>query len=717
LSKGDGVEQVSTTQCHVSIYAPNGQDSFAFHANDVGTSLLSVETTKDLHHAVGSFTLTLDARVGEDGRRWDERIPRRALVFIHMDRAGSAPDAGDTTVMIGFTDRHGVQEAYGQAAPLRRCVLSGRELSSVILDAMLWFHPALAGHPEYGTVTIENALLGPVQLALIANPALVEAGLDPKQAVRLILNTYLFAGGETPPALHPGPGEMPVPQRPLITIDLPGMPLARLLDLNADAWSTFQPVIVPLAQFPTGVGSLWNYLHLYVDRHFQEFFTRIEEGQCRIHFRGKPFLHDKMVSGSRFKSTQAEPTLHTIELDPADILSQQLSRDTTQVYNVFAVIPRGFSDEFTMANFRQVILPQVVTEPDEPSFIGRYGLRIMEVRSMYLSPFAPGPPPGTAVPPPQALKPPPGAATTYAPLANQIAAQYGIPDALRPWFVASIEQESYWNPIAVGTSGEKGLGQLMAGTAAQMGVPHDFDPVNSLTGAARYWQYLRSFPYIGDNPLLILAGYNAGPGAVQAAGGRVPASAEQHVRAVTSIYARNQSLAGGTPPPLPSTTAGGTPPPLPSTTAVSGSNMFDALPMIEAAQQWARILRTWYDMGGELLSGTIVVRGQASWNIGHRLFCRHALEGPWEAYIEGVHHTYDVRSGQYLTVLRVTRGWYLSAAWARQMRTEGKTTVQRATGGPPTAAPGRGAQGGAADDQTRFAGTPLLGVRPGREEE
>jgi Transglycosylase SLT domain len=705
------VDQVSTTQCHVSIYAPNGKDSFAFSADEVGTSLLSVETTKDLHHAVGSFTLTLDARLGDDGRRWDERIPRRSLVFIHMDRDGSAPDAGDSTVMIGLTDGHGVQENYGQAAPMRRVVLTGRELSCVILDAMLWFHPALAGHPEYGTLTIDNALKGPVQLALIANPALVASGLDPTQAIRLILNTYLFAGGDTPAALHPGPGDMPVPQRPLITIDLPGMPLARLLDLNADAWSTFQPVIVPMAQFPTGVGSLWNYLHLYVDRHFQEFFTRIEDGQCRIHFRGKPFLHAKTVSGSRFKSATgpasdtAEPTLHTIELDPDDIVSQQLSRDTTQVYNVFAVIPRGFSDEFTMANFRQVILPQVVIEPDEPSFVGRYGLRIMEVRSMYLSPFAQGPPPSTALPPPRALKPAPASAATYAPLANQIAAQYGIPDALRPWFVASIEQESYWNPNATGTLDEKGLGQLRAGTAAQMGVPHDFDPVNSLTGAARYWQYLRSLPYIGDNPQLILAGYNAGPGAVQAAGGRVPASADQHVRAVTAIYTRNQSVPGGTANPVP------------STMAVSGTNMFDALPMIDAAQQWAAILRTWYDMGGELLSGTIVVRGQAVWNVGHRLFCRHSLAGPWEAYIEGVHHTYDVRTGQYLTILRVTRGWYLSAAWARQMRQEGKTTVTSATGGPPTRDPGSAVPESALGNEARFEGTPILGVRPRREAE
>jgi hypothetical protein len=669
------VEQVSTTRCRVSIVAPNGR-YFSFDPAEVAMGLLSVETNKDLNQAVGSFTLTFDGRVDREGRRWDERIPRRALVFIYMERLGTDDQGDDTTVMVGFTDTHSMQEQYTQAAPRRRVTIAGRETSCVILDATLYFDPYLAANPQAGTVTIQVATHGPVKLSLIADPTLVEGRLTPQVALRKILDYFLFVGGEAPVSQNgSAPDGIPLPQAPLITLDVPNRALTDVLDPNYNAWNTFVPdVTVPLSHFPAAVGSLWNYLHLYIDRNFQEFFTRIEQGTCKIHFRGKPFKHEYVDSGTRFKTTGQEPTLSTLDLDPADILTQQLARDTSQVYNIFKVLPRGFSNSHGQANWRYKIQPQVVAEAEHPSFVGRYGVRLMEVQSMYLSPYDPEPGPAAAPPPAQPLKPSPVAKVPYADLANQIAEQQGIPAPLRPWFVASIERESSWNPNAKGTSGEKGLGQLMPGTIAQVGgITDPFDPVQSLTGAAKYWNYLRSLPNIGNNPQLILAGYNAGPGNVR--NGQVPKSAEPHVRAVTAIVPRYQGMAGTTPPP-------------PSPVAAQADSV--TLPMVETANQWAAILRAWYDMGGELFSGTLVVRGHPQWNIGHRLLCSRDPRGPWEAYIEGCSHRYDVRTGQYITVLRITRGWHLSPAWTLQLVEEGQTTIEDATGGPPTLDPETG---------------------------
>ena len=89
--------QVMTTDCTVTIYAPSGKQ-FLFEAKEVATGLLSVETQKDMGQAVGSFTLTFDGRRDSEGRRWDERIPRRSLVFITMRRSlqGEGPDRDDT---------------------------------------------------------------------------------------------------------------------------------------------------------------------------------------------------------------------------------------------------------------------------------------------------------------------------------------------------------------------------------------------------------------------------------------------------------------------------------------------------------------------------------------------------------------------------------------------------------------------------------------------
>ena len=89
-------------------------------------------------------------------------------------------------------------------------------------------------------------------------------------------------------------------------------------------------------------------------------------------------------------------------------------------------------------------------------------------------------------------------------------------------FETLIERESALNPKAVSSKGAKGLGQLMPGTARDLGVADPFDPIANLDGSARYLlEQLRRFGSVE----LALAAYNAGPGAVAKHGG-VPPFAE-----------------------------------------------------------------------------------------------------------------------------------------------------------------------------------------------
>ena len=106
----------------------------------------------------------------------------------------------------------------------------------------------------------------------------------------------------------------------------------------------------------------------------------------------------------------------------------------------------------------------------------------------------------------------------YRALAIQAASRYGIPEDL---FLRQIQQESSWNPNALSPAGAIGLGQLMPGTAADLGVDPR-DPAQNLDGAARYMR--QQHDKFGDWELA-LAAYNAGPGNVQKHGG-VPPFAE-----------------------------------------------------------------------------------------------------------------------------------------------------------------------------------------------
>jgi hypothetical protein len=108
---------------------------------------------------------------------------------------------------------------------------------------------------------------------------------------------------------------------------------------------------------------------------------------------------------------------------------------------------------------------------------------------------------------------------------------YGIPQAL---VRAVIKTESDFDPHVVSSVGAQGLMQLMPGTAKMMGVSDVWDPRQNIMGGARYLQTLakRFCRTPGGNrdelvcsleeKIKVLAGYHAGPGAVEKYGGMPP---------------------------------------------------------------------------------------------------------------------------------------------------------------------------------------------------
>jgi Transglycosylase SLT domain/D-alanyl-D-alanine carboxypeptidase/Putative Flp pilus-assembly TadE/G-like len=85
---------------------------------------------------------------------------------------------------------------------------------------------------------------------------------------------------------------------------------------------------------------------------------------------------------------------------------------------------------------------------------------------------------------------------------------------------AQLYAESGFNPFARSPAGAEGIAQFMPGTADAIGLADPFDPVAAIDAQAHLMSDL--LKQFGGKVALALAGYNAGPGAVERYGGIPP---------------------------------------------------------------------------------------------------------------------------------------------------------------------------------------------------
>ena len=105
--------------------------------------------------------------------------------------------------------------------------------------------------------------------------------------------------------------------------------------------------------------------------------------------------------------------------------------------------------------------------------------------------------------------PPKLSSASVQPYVKEAAEKYNLDPAL---IEAVIKQESAYDAGAESYVGAQGLMQLMPETAKELGVENSFDPRQNVMGGAKYLRQMMD--QFDGNLTKVIAGYNAGPGAV-----------------------------------------------------------------------------------------------------------------------------------------------------------------------------------------------------------
>jgi soluble lytic murein transglycosylase-like protein len=107
--------------------------------------------------------------------------------------------------------------------------------------------------------------------------------------------------------------------------------------------------------------------------------------------------------------------------------------------------------------------------------------------------------------------------------------------------LAVIGIESAGKPAAVSGAGAQGLMQLIPATATRFGVGDSTDPAQNIKGGVAYLDWL--LKEFNNDPLMVLAAYNAGEGAVKANAGVPPfAETRDYVPKVLAAWQVAQGL-------------------------------------------------------------------------------------------------------------------------------------------------------------------------------
>lgn len=421
---------IRSTSCTVTITTPDNISTgrsrqYVFstspYSYEVGGeypgTLLSAQVSLSLDKIPNTFRLTF-AFDPVRGQSWGRMIPQHSLVVIRMGSTSGHNALEDSTafvgniVMVGLTGPPQDVETYHSANISRSTTIQGRGIEAALDDARVWHAPYLEIHKDTISQELRNSAVselgdifsGTIQWAR----RVITKQMDPREAALACLAYY--AGNMDTGLINMGlPGGRKIKSMLLAgdsSIDemesaytqfVPG----RNLPLNEpkgwpDDWTSISEAIGERLEHPTaahnpgGQMSILSMMYQAIDANTHYFYVDYDyvdtEPVARLRHKFKPYLRDFDVlnfwgglglvpAGSLFDPSEK---VETIYIKDKEVGAVSLSHGQSPIFNVFYVQMLDGSligDSISKAEY-----PPEYCGKDDPSYIGRFGVRPMQYR-------------------------------------------------------------------------------------------------------------------------------------------------------------------------------------------------------------------------------------------------------------------------------------------------------------------------------------------------
>jgi hypothetical protein len=356
--------------------------------DDLKNDLINVTTSKGLYNPVGRFQLNFTRRRAYNGLRWDELIPPYSLARIKMWRS---PLEAEQAIMLGLTTTQMENEEKGTAVFTEQGSAIGSDIGTVLNDFKLYWLLQSFGVASDAFIGLKDRLAG-----YILDPELLTENQPGSAIIGAILDEYL--------------GSLNLRLVASSSDDISGVSTVRdLIRYNPAHFVNFDDdAVYPVPVAFLQDGSLWKILAAYADRSFQEMFLDTDpSGEfAEFVYRPKPFAtgdeilietgtedvgipvltgeQDTLFSQDAMDETlrSGRARVQTISADDSDVITWNVSRGATDIYNLFWVLPQH--SFLTEQEFKAIVPPEIIDHPSHPSNLNRFGLRPMEVRTPYV---------------------------------------------------------------------------------------------------------------------------------------------------------------------------------------------------------------------------------------------------------------------------------------------------------------------------------------------